>query len=69
MTEYDPTSTSIEDLIRQMAPDELQELLVDLGFDRSPELALGIQRLVAELGSLDAAIVALHDTQVSRRAA
>lgn len=69
MTEHDPTSASIEDLIQQMAPDELQELLEDLGFNRSPEMALGIQRLVAELGTLDAAIVALHDSQVSRRAA
>ncbi|MEO9594170.1 hypothetical protein [Rhodopirellula bahusiensis] len=58
-----------EELILQMEVEEVQELLGDMGFDPRPEFARGIQQLVASLGSLDAAIVALQDNLVQRRAA
>ena len=58
-----------EDLILQMSPDELQELLGEMGFSTTAETIRGIRQLIAELGSLDAAIVALTDEQVMRRAA
>lgn len=61
--------TTPEELILMMSPDELEELLHNLGFEPKPETAKGIQALVAELGSLDAAIVAMTDSQVARRAA
>jgi len=48
---------------------EIQELLSDMGFEPTAELAAGIKQLVRDTGSLDAAIVALHDDRVTRRAA
>ena len=64
----DPRVTP-EDLILQMEPDELQELLAEMGFPATAGMVQGIRQLVAELGSLDAAIVTLNDDQVMRRAA
>lgn len=58
-----------EDLILQMSREELQELLVDMGFDAGPGLVDGIRRLVEELGSLEAAVIALTDEQLHRRVA
>ncbi|MEM9586279.1 MAG: hypothetical protein AAGA03_03280 [Planctomycetota bacterium] len=58
-----------EELVLRMDADELLELLEELGFSPTTESAHAIQTLVAEMGSLEAAIVALTDDQVSRRAA
>jgi len=60
-----------EELIANMNTDELQELLSELGFDATDEQAAGIKDLVAQLGSLEAAINALEvlDDMDIRRAA
>lgn len=67
----DETTQTPEELIANMSTDELQELLGELGFDASDEQAEGIKDLVAQLGSLEAAINALEilDDLDIRRAA
>ncbi len=59
-----------EELISQMSSDELQELLGEIGFEASCEMAGCIQKLVLDLGSLEAAITALaaEDTPMRRAA-
>ncbi|MEM9643938.1 MAG: hypothetical protein AAF989_02995 [Planctomycetota bacterium] len=58
-----------EELILGMDVEELMELLQDMGFEPSRRVANGIRNLVRETGSLDHAIIALHDQGDSRRAA
>lgn len=65
----DDTMQTPEEMIAQMSTDELQELLAELGFDTTPRQAQGIQQLVAQLGSLEAAIETLADLDQIRRAA
>jgi len=60
---------SPEEVILQMTSEELCELLEDMGLEASPQIAHGIRRLIVELGSVDAAIVALSDQQQTRDAA
>lgn len=62
-------SLTPETLVLGMEPEELQELLQDMGFEPTRQTAAAIQSLIRQLGSLDAAIAALHDDQVQRRAA
>ncbi len=67
----DDVTQTPEELIANMSTDELQELLGELGFDATDEQATGIKDLVAQLGSLEAAINALEvlDDLDARRAA
>jgi len=58
-----------EELILNMTNDELVELLEDMGLQSDPAVADGIRRLVAELGSVEAAVIALTDDQHFGRAA
>jgi hypothetical protein len=61
-----------EEMIAGMRTDELQELLEEMGFETTEEQASGIQQLVVQLGSLEAAIealVELDDDGDARRAA
>jgi len=67
----DDIAQTPEELIANMSNDELQELLGELGFDATDEQAAGIKDLVAQLGSLEAAIGALEmldDLEVRRAA-
>lgn len=64
----EPTS-SPESVILNMTPGELAELLEEIGLKASPELIEGIRGLVAELGSVDAAIKLLSVDDRERRAA
>ena len=65
----DDSMQTPEEMIAQMSTDELQELLAELGFDTTAQQAQGIQQLVAQLGSLEAAIETLADLDQIRRAA
>ncbi len=67
----DDVTQTPEELIANMSTDELQELLGELGFDATDEQAAGIKDLVAQLGSLEAAMGALEvlDDLDVRRAA
>jgi hypothetical protein len=47
-----------EELIAGMAPDEICELLEEIGIEVDRDEASSIQRLIADLGSLDAALQA-----------
>lgn len=58
-----------EELIVQMSVDELQELLGEMGFDATAEVAEWIQQLVKQLGSLEAAIDVLDEAGTQSRAA
>ena len=58
-----------EELIIQMSPDELQELLGEMGLEATTETADSIQQLVKQLGSFEAAIGALDDSAPLTRAA
>ncbi len=58
-----------EELILNMTNDELVELLEDMGLESDLAVADGIRRLVAELGSVEAAVIALTDDQHFGRAA
>ena len=63
-------ASTTEDWIMQMDVGELQELLADMGLEEaSRSTAAGVQELVKQLGSLEAAIIAVTDDQVMRRAA
>lgn len=62
-------SMTPEELILNLTTDELIELLEDMGLESSPAVADGIRRLVAELGSVEAAVIALTDDQHFGRAA
>lgn len=62
-------SLTPEELILSLSTEELVELLDDMGLESTPEVADGIRRLVAELGSVEAAVIALTDEQVHRRVA
>jgi len=59
-----------EELITAMTTEELQELLDEMGFGSTEAQATGIKSLVAQLGSLDAAIdaIATFETDVRRAA-
>lgn len=48
-----------EELIRGMTPDEICELLEEMGISVSPAQAVAIQGMINRLGSLDAAFEAL----------
>lgn len=48
-----------EELIAGMSTSELAEVLEDLGIEANEAQAAAIQRLVAQLGSLEAAIEAI----------
>ncbi|TWU66383.1 MULTISPECIES: hypothetical protein [Crateriforma] len=63
------SASTPEELVLAMSVDELQELLADMGFEPTERLATSIRELVQHTGSLDASIVALHDAEVTRRAA
>jgi len=67
----DDFSQNPEEMIAGMSTDELQELLAELGIDATDEEAAGIKSLVAEMGSLEAAISTLEvlDEVDARRAA
>jgi hypothetical protein len=67
----DDFSQNPEELIAGMSTDELQELLAELGIEATDEEAAGIKSLVAEMGSLEAAISTLEvlDEVDARRAA
>ncbi|HBJ33823.1 MAG TPA: hypothetical protein DDZ51_03465 [Planctomycetaceae bacterium] len=67
----DDITQTPEELIANMSTDELQELLGELGVDASDDQAAGIKDLVAQLGSLEAAMNALEvlDDLDFRRAA
>lgn len=67
----DETNLSPEELIAGMTPDEICELLAEMGMAATPGEAAAIQGMVAELGSIDAAFEALADDAPSaiRRAA
>lgn len=58
-----------EELILNMTNEELVELLEDMGLESDSAVADGIRRLVAELGSVEAAVIALTDDQHFGRAA
>ncbi len=62
-------SLTPEELILSMTTEELVELLDDMGLESTPEVADGIRQLVAELGSVESAVIALTDEQHHRRAA
>lgn len=64
----DASHQTPEDLIEQMNIDELQELLADMGLEATRSTAIGVKELVQQLGSLEAAIIAVTDEQVMRRA-
>lgn len=51
--------------ISQMRPDEVRELLAELGVDASNEQAEAIQRMVAQLGSLEAVLAMVDRADAS----
>ncbi len=57
----DESTQTPEEMIAEMSTDELQELLGELGFETTDEQAAGIKQLVAQLGSLEAAIETLSE--------
>jgi 3-methyladenine DNA glycosylase Tag len=59
---------SPEDLIIGMSPDEICELLDEIGIDATCEDAEMIQELVEQLGSLEEALESLRDDTDSRAA-
>ena len=66
----DESQLSQEELIVGMTPDEICELLEEIGVVANEEQASAMQRLVAQLGSLEAALDALGgDDTTDRRAA
>jgi hypothetical protein len=63
----DDSQTTPEELIRGMTPDEICELLEEMGVQVSHAQAVAIQGLINRLGSLEAAFAALDtDTQPRR---
>lgn len=72
MPESDPPpDESPEDLIAQLSIPELVEVLEDLGIEADYKKAASIQKLVGQLGSVEAAIEAVQELGNSqdRRAA
>lgn len=69
--EMDESNLTSESLIAQMTPEEICELLSEMGMETTEEQAAAIQRLIGELGSLEAAFDALQDDsdQADRAAA
>lgn len=65
----DDESLTPEELLLSMTNDELVELLEEMGLTSTFEVADGIRQLVAELGSVEAAVIALTDEQHFREAA
>lgn len=65
----DASHQTPEDLIAQMNLEELQEVLAEMGLEASRSTAAGVQDLVRHLGSLEAALIAVTDDQIMRRAA
>ena len=59
---------SPEDLITGMSPDEICELLDEIGINATCEDAEMIQDLVEQLGSLEEALESLRDDADSRAA-
>lgn len=67
MPESDPPpEETLEDLIAQLRIPELVEVLEDLGIEADHEQAASIQKLVAQLGSVEAAIEAVQELGDSR---
>ncbi|MFM2001565.1 MAG: hypothetical protein RI963_991 [Planctomycetota bacterium] len=67
MPESDPPpEETLEDLIAQLRIPELVEVLEDLGIEANHEQAASIQKLVAQLGSVEAAIEAVQELGDSR---
>lgn len=69
--DMDDTNLSPEELIAGMTPDEICELLAEMGMEVTTSEAAAMQGMVAELGSIEAAFNALADesTAEGRRAA
>lgn len=66
----DEFNQSPEDLIAGMSPDEICELLEEIGIEASSEEAEIIQELIEELGSLEEALEVLaRQTGEDRKAA
>ncbi len=63
------TSETPEELIAAMTTEELQELLEEMGVDATTEQAAGLQALIAESGSLEAALDALGQCEKPGRIA
>lgn len=51
--------------ISQMHPDEVRELLAEMGIDASDEQAEVVQRMVTQLGSLEAVLEMIDRTDES----
>ena len=67
MPESDPPpEETLEDLIAQLRIPELVEVLEDLGIEADHQQAASIQKLVAQLGSVEAAIEAVQELGDSR---
>lgn len=66
----DEFNQSPEDLIAGMSPDEICELLEEIGIETSSEQAEMIQELIEELGSLEEALEVLaNQASEDRKAA
>ncbi|WP_164101752.1 hypothetical protein [Candidatus Laterigemmans baculatus] len=57
----DESNLSSENLIAEMTPEEICELLAEMGMETTTDQAESLQRLIGELGSLEEAIEALQD--------
>lgn len=70
-SDMDESNLSSENLIAEMTPEEICELLSEMGTETTVDQAAAIQRLIGELGSLEAAFEALQDDsdQADRAAA
>lgn len=68
MAEY-PRPLTPEEVIRAMAPTELQELLRNLALEASLASAYRLQNLVAELDSFEAAIEQIAGPAAMNKAA
>lgn len=58
-----------EELITAMTPDEVCELLSELGLPSTPEKARALQQLVSSAGSIEAAFEMIAQMATQRRAA
>lgn len=56
-----PSEETPEDLIAQLSIPELVEVLEELGIEADHKQAASIQKLVAQLGSVEAAIEAVQE--------
>lgn len=65
----DETSLSPEELIAGMNPDEICELLAEMDIETSREQAVALQQMIAQFGSLDAAMDAFSRTGFMNRSA